>query len=122
MSKSKGVKATISASGFSLTIEGLSQFDTIAGAFGWAPPTAGRSDSAVFLWQANRSRLRLPPPFETMSRQEPGPKKMSEEAQKSSYLSHIKARIWAFASLLAVLFASITRKRRSDRHSSPPLP
>jgi hypothetical protein len=29
-------ESDISASGFSLTIEELSQFDTVAGAFGWA--------------------------------------------------------------------------------------
>ena len=31
-------ESDISASGFSLTIEGLSQFDTVAGAFGWGRP------------------------------------------------------------------------------------
>ena len=40
----------------------------------------------------------------------------------SSYLSRFKARIWALFSSVAVLFSSLTHKRRSNRHSAPPLP
>jgi hypothetical protein len=38
----------------------------------------------------------------------------------SSFWSRVLARALAFVSLLGVVYASITRKRRSDRHSAPP--
>src|SRR5262245_57377465 len=34
--------------------------------------------------------------------------------------SRVSARVWAFFSMIAVLFASLTHKRRSNRHSAPP--
>jgi hypothetical protein len=46
---------------------------------------------------------------------------MSEIKGRSSFWSGITARAWAFVSLLAVAFSSITRKRRANRESTPPL-
>ena len=46
---------------------------------------------------------------------------MSEIKGGSSFWAGIAARTWAFVSLLAVVFSSITRKRRANRESTPPL-
>ena len=46
---------------------------------------------------------------------------LSETPGTPSIFSRLRSRSWALLSLLAVIFAAITRKRRANRHSSPPL-
>jgi hypothetical protein len=40
--------------------------------------------------------------------------------ENASFWSRIRSRVWAFISLITVVFAAITRKRRSNREASPP--
>jgi hypothetical protein len=46
---------------------------------------------------------------------------MPEKVVTTSFWSLIRSRTWAFVLLIAIAFASITRKRRSNRQASPPL-